>query len=133
MRDYRAYIFGVDGHRFVWVEDFLSNHPDDAAALDAARRITDKHDVEVWDGSRLVARLGTGGEGMSPGLVPSLLPDHEKNPDNPPEPISLSRVSELALAVSPESNPFVAASDNTPLAQPSDSAPTVTPEDAGKQ
>jgi hypothetical protein len=35
----------------------LSNHPDDAAALIAAKRLIDGHDIEVWDRGRLVARL----------------------------------------------------------------------------
>ena len=73
MRDYRAYILGIDGHRFIRVEDFLSNHLDDAAALNAAKQLTDKHDVEVWDCGRLVARLSPDGEVMSPELAPSLV------------------------------------------------------------
>jgi hypothetical protein len=111
MRDYRAYILGIDGHRFIRVEDFLSDHPDDAAALNAAKQLTDKHDVEVWDCGRLVARLSPGGEVMSPELVPSLIfapPSQcEKNSVEPVEPISLSRVSELAVASSSETNPFL--------------------------
>ena len=111
MRDYRAYILGIDGHRFIRVEDFLSNHLDDAAALNAAKQLTDKHDVEVWDCGRLVARLSPGREVMSPGLVPSLIfapPSQcEKNSVEPAEPISLSRVSELAVAASSETNPFL--------------------------
>ena len=111
MRDYRAYILGIDGHRFIRVEDFLSNHLDDAAALNAAKQLTDKHDVEVWDCGRLVARLSPGGEVMSPELVPSLIfapPSQcEKNSVEPAEPISLSRVSELAVASSSETNPFL--------------------------
>ena len=111
MRDYRAYILGIDGHRFIRVEDFLSNHLDDAAALNAAKQLTDKHDVEVWDCGRLVARLSPGGEVMSPGLVPSLIfappSEYEENSVGPAEPISLSRVSELALAASSESNLFL--------------------------
>jgi hypothetical protein len=103
MRDYRAYILGIDGHRFVWVEGFLNNHPDDAAALSAAKQLTDKHDIEVWDCGRLVARLSPGGEVLSPDLVPSLAfapsSDSEKNSVSP-EPISLSRVSELVLGAS---------------------------------
>ena len=111
MRAYRAYILGFDGHRFIRVEDFLSDHPDDAAALNAAKQLTDKHDVEVWDCGRLVARLSPGGEVMSPELVPSLIfapPSQcEKNSVEPAEPISLSRVSELAVAASSETNPFL--------------------------
>jgi hypothetical protein len=57
MPDYRAYIFGINGHRFVLVEGFLSNHLDDAAALMAAKKLIDGHDIEVWDQGRLVARL----------------------------------------------------------------------------
>ena len=57
MPDYRAYILGIDGHRFVFVKDFLSNHLDDAAALTAAKKLIDGHDIEVWDRGRLVARL----------------------------------------------------------------------------
>jgi len=107
MRDYRAYILGVDGHRFVWVENFLTDHPNDATALEAARQLIDKHDVEVWDGGRLVAQLSPGGEGMSPGLVPTLPFDPVKRT----EAISLGKVSELVLAASSESNPFVPGAD----------------------
>jgi hypothetical protein len=57
MPDYRAYILGIDGHRFVLVEGFLSNYPDDGAALIAAKKLIDGHDIEVWDRGRLVARL----------------------------------------------------------------------------
>src|ERR1700738_4215768 len=84
---------------------------DDAAALSAAKQLTDKHDVEVWDCGRLVARLSPGGEVMSPELVPSLIfapPSQcEENSVEPAEPISLSRVSELAVAASSETNPFL--------------------------
>jgi len=111
MRDYRAYILGINGHRFIWAEDFLSNHPDDAAALDAAKQLTDKHDVEVWDCARLVARLSPDGELISPELAPSLAfsppSDCEENSVKPAEPVSLSKVSELALAGASESNPFL--------------------------
>jgi len=74
MREYRAYVIGIiDDHRFVKVKEFLSDHPDDAAALSAAKQLTDKHDVEVWDCGRLVARLSPDGEVMSPELAPSLV------------------------------------------------------------
>ena len=113
MRDYRAYILGIDGHRFIRVKDFLSDYRDDAAALNAAKQLTDKHDVEVWDCARLVAVLSPGGEVMlSPGLVPSLVfaprSDTEKNSvELPVEQIALRSVSESALAASTGSNPFV--------------------------
>ena len=107
MGDYRAYILGMDGHRFVWVEGFLSNHPDDAAALNAAKQLTAKHDVEVWDCGRLVARLSPGGEIWSPDLVPSLVfatPSDSEKKSVGPEPILLSRVSELAGTASTENH-----------------------------
>ena len=57
MREYRAYIFGIDDHRFLKVAQFSSDHPDDATALQAAERLVDGHDVELWDCARLVARF----------------------------------------------------------------------------
>jgi hypothetical protein len=74
-------------------------------------RLVDKHDVELWDGGRLVAVLSPSGEGASPGLVPSLPFDWAKNSVKPAEPISLSKVSEIASAASSEGNPFVPPAD----------------------
>jgi hypothetical protein len=96
MGDYRAYILAIDGHRFVWAKDFLTNHPNDAAAVDAAKQLSAEHEVEVWEGSRLVARVCHGEEEMSPGLVPHLLSTCDKDVVGRAEPISLSKVSELA-------------------------------------
>lgn len=73
MRDYRAYILGIDGHRFIKVKDFLSDQPDDAAALGAAKKLVDGHDVELWDCGRLVARLSPNGEVASPELAPFMV------------------------------------------------------------
>jgi hypothetical protein len=100
MRDYRAYILGIDGHRFVWVADFSPDHPDDAAALDAAKLLTDEHDVEVWDGGRLVARLSSGGAEIPPALAPSFPPDCGKISVEPAELISPSKLSEFVSALS---------------------------------
>ena len=83
--DYRAYILGIDGHRFVWVSDFKTDYRDDSAALDAARQLSDKHDVEVWDGGRLVALLSTTRNGLPP---------------EPPEPASPGEFSKLVAALS---------------------------------
>lgn len=55
MADYRAYIIGDDGH-FIGAE-MLTIAADDAAAIEAAKRLVDKHDVELWDRDRLVVRL----------------------------------------------------------------------------
>ena len=57
MPEYRAYILGIDGHRFIRVAEFSSDYSDDGAALNAAKKLIDGHDVEVWDCGRLVARL----------------------------------------------------------------------------
>jgi hypothetical protein len=55
MADYRAYIIGDDGH-FIGAET-LGTAADDAAAIEAAKRLVDEHDVELWDRDRLVVRL----------------------------------------------------------------------------
>jgi hypothetical protein len=57
MPDYRAYILGGEGHRFLRVAEFSRDHADDATALCAAKKLIDGHDVELWDGARLVVRL----------------------------------------------------------------------------
>jgi len=57
MPDYRAYILGGEEHRFLRVAEFSRDHADDATALLAAKKLTERHDVELWDGGRLVARL----------------------------------------------------------------------------
>ena len=62
MSNYRAYIFGKDGHRFLKIPEFCSDHRDDATAMKAARRLVDGHDVELWDVSRLVCRFTTAKE-----------------------------------------------------------------------
>ena len=57
MRDYRAYIFGVDNHRYQKVAQFVRDHADDLAAMKAAEQLVDGHDVELWERARLVARF----------------------------------------------------------------------------
>jgi hypothetical protein len=52
--DYRAYIIGSDG-RIKSFETFVCKDDDDAVA--AAERLVDGHDIEVWNGARLVFRL----------------------------------------------------------------------------
>lgn len=116
MRDYRAYILGIEGHRFIKAKEFLNDHPDDATALSAAKRLLDGHEVEVWDCGRLVARFSADGEIASPELVPLMVsnaPSEESSPasfsdgghsDKPPELVPLSQVSEAAGAVSNENH-----------------------------
>jgi hypothetical protein len=110
MRDYRAYILGIDGHRFVRVDEFSSNQTDDAAALSAAKQLVDGHDVELWDCGRLVARLSPDGETLSPELAPfsaSITPnDGGNNSGQPAESTSLSRISKLVGARS-KGNPLL--------------------------
>jgi hypothetical protein len=86
MGDYRAYILGAEAHRFVLVEDFPTDHPNDTDALDAARRLSQKHDVEVWDGGRLVALLSASGVEAPPALAPSFPADCLKIAVEPAEP-----------------------------------------------
>ena len=57
MSDYRVYIIGIDGHRFIKVDQFKSDHPDDATAMKAAQQLVDGYDVELWDCGRLVGRI----------------------------------------------------------------------------
>jgi hypothetical protein len=52
--EYRAYVVGHDGH-FVSSNGFVAAN--DEAAFEHARQFVDVHDVELWNGGRLVARL----------------------------------------------------------------------------
>ena len=54
MAEYRAYIIGDDGHiqRF---EPIVCD--DDDAAIAAATRLVDGHDIEVWQAGRKVTTL----------------------------------------------------------------------------
>jgi len=73
MRDYRAYILGLEGRRFIFAENFVSDHPDDAAAIAAAKGLNDSCDIELWDGGRFVARFSPDGRISSPELAPFFL------------------------------------------------------------
>jgi hypothetical protein len=66
MPDYRAYILGIEGHRFIKAAEFLSDHPDDVTAIAAAKQLVNGHDVGLWDCGRLVARFSPGEEVKSP-------------------------------------------------------------------
>jgi oligoribonuclease NrnB/cAMP/cGMP phosphodiesterase (DHH superfamily) len=57
MRDYRAYIVGIDGSFNSIIAEFLHNHPDDTTAIEAAKQLVDSHDIELWDRDRFVGRL----------------------------------------------------------------------------
>lgn len=101
MPDYRAYILGINGHPFIKASQFSDNHRDDAAAMEAATLLLDGYEVEVWDGSRLVARFLPDGTIWSPGLAPCLVfaaPSQQEAATSPLTPVSLKRVSELAQA-----------------------------------
>jgi hypothetical protein len=54
MGNYRAYVLNKDGH--VALRHDLVATNDDAALLEAMR-FTNRGDVEIWDGDRLVARI----------------------------------------------------------------------------
>ena len=55
MTEYRAYTVGTDGH-FIGYQPLIC--ADDTEAIAKARRLADGHDIELWSGDRLVARLG---------------------------------------------------------------------------
>jgi hypothetical protein len=52
--EYRAYTVGHDGH-FTGFEPLVC--ADDAEAIEKAKRLVEKHDVELWSGDRIVIRL----------------------------------------------------------------------------
>jgi hypothetical protein len=54
MPEYRAFIVGGDGH-FSGFEELVCD--DDAKAIEKAKRLVDGHDVELWNGARLVVVL----------------------------------------------------------------------------
>jgi hypothetical protein len=54
MPEYRAFLVGEDGH-FTGFEEMVCD--DDAAALERAGQLVDGHDVELWNGARLVKLL----------------------------------------------------------------------------
>jgi hypothetical protein len=59
MAEYRAYIVGDDGH-ITGFEPLVC--VDDGEAIEKAKRLTDKHPIEIWSGDRLVRRLSATGE-----------------------------------------------------------------------
>jgi hypothetical protein len=50
MPEYRAFIFGPDGH-FSGFEEMVCD--DDSKAIERAERLVDSHDVELWNGARM--------------------------------------------------------------------------------
>jgi hypothetical protein len=54
MAGYRAYIIGVDGHFLRAIELVC---PDDETAKEYAKPLADGHDVELWQGDRLIAKF----------------------------------------------------------------------------
>jgi len=54
MAEYRAYLVGSDGH-FVGFEPLIC--ADDTEATEKAKSLVDGHDVELWNGARLVVVL----------------------------------------------------------------------------
>jgi hypothetical protein len=54
VQEYRAYFVGRDGH-FNGFEPIVC--ADDSAAIEKARRLVNRHGIELWSGARLVVRL----------------------------------------------------------------------------
>jgi hypothetical protein len=63
MAEYRAYTVGIDGH-FVGYQPLVC--ADDAEAITKAKRLVDGHDIELWNGARLVIRLNKPAAGQKP-------------------------------------------------------------------
>jgi hypothetical protein len=57
--EYKLYCIGVDGH-IEKRHDVLAK--DDISALEQAQKICGPHEVEVWDGARMVARVAADGK-----------------------------------------------------------------------
>ncbi|HMJ29552.1 MAG TPA: hypothetical protein VK512_12625 [Xanthobacteraceae bacterium] len=55
MPEYRFYTIGKDGH--VATPAITYEAPKDADALKEAKRLLDGHDIEIWQGARVVAYL----------------------------------------------------------------------------
>jgi hypothetical protein len=55
MSDYRVYAVGLDDH-FVDAPIIL-RRGNDQAAIEEAHAMVDGHDLELWDGARLVATI----------------------------------------------------------------------------
>ena len=51
MRGYNAYLIGPDGHIIRRIELIC---PDDQAAKAEAKKLVDGHDVELWEGARMI-------------------------------------------------------------------------------
>jgi hypothetical protein len=58
MTAYRVYC--LDGAGKVWSAEWVEAE-DDAAAIDAAQRMTQASKCEIWQGQRLVGRVDTNG------------------------------------------------------------------------
>jgi hypothetical protein len=54
MQEYRAHVIGDDGH-FERFDGFVAS--DDEAALQHAKQLLDRHDIELWSGGRFIKRL----------------------------------------------------------------------------
>ena len=54
MEEYRACFVGRDGH-FNGYEPIVC--ADDAAAIENAKRLVNRHGIEIWNRARLVGRL----------------------------------------------------------------------------
>jgi hypothetical protein len=58
MGEYRAYTVDADGH-FIGFEPLKCTN--DAEAIEKAKRLVHRHDVELWSGERLVIRISPAG------------------------------------------------------------------------
>lgn len=54
MAHYRAYLIGIDG---LFVKSVDLDCADDAAAIESAKQLVDRHDVELWQRDRRIQKL----------------------------------------------------------------------------
>ena len=57
MTFYRAYVIGQDGH---FLEAVNLECASDAAAVEKAKQCINGHDVELWQGNRMITKLASG-------------------------------------------------------------------------
>jgi hypothetical protein len=54
MSHYRAYVIGQDGH---FIKSVILDCANDDAAIEAAKRLVDGHDIELWELDRQIAKF----------------------------------------------------------------------------
>jgi hypothetical protein len=61
MSEYRVYVNGRDGH---FINAIMLDCADDKAAIESAKQLINGHDIELWQGERIIAKLDRKSEGQ---------------------------------------------------------------------